>query len=129
MWSGAPEAPHAAQRGLELDCETPRIEKRRSQRALAQRIVSLWRSEFRNLLAGCLRRNALTFEQVCAIQAEGERIVYDGHEVASEDILMAVRDSRCSAYDCEYVALALALESPLVTADKALLRAFPAVAV
>ena len=30
----------------------------------------LWRSEFRNILAGYLRRRMLTFDQVCEIQKE-----------------------------------------------------------
>ena len=37
--------------------------------------------------------------------------------------------SHCSAYDCEFVALALELEVPLVTADRQLLRSFPRIAV
>jgi predicted nucleic acid-binding protein len=36
-----------------------------------------------------------------------------------------VRDSDCSAYDCEFVALALKLETKLLTMDKKLLRVFP----
>ena len=40
-----------------------------------------------------------------------------------------VRDSDCSAYDCEFVALALKLNMQLVTMNKKLLRAFPKCAV
>jgi predicted nucleic acid-binding protein len=36
-----------------------------------------------------------------------------------------VRDSDCSAYDCEFVALAVQLEIKLVTMDKKLLKSFP----
>lgn len=89
----------------------------------------LWRSEFRNILAGYLRRGDLTYGAVLAIQAEAEALVAGAeHEVRSRDVLELVRDSDCSAYDCEFVALAKALDVKLVTADKKLLRAFPDVA-
>lgn len=35
----------------------------------------LWRSEFRNILAGYLRRRSLTFEQAYAIQVEAEALL------------------------------------------------------
>lgn len=44
-------------------------------------------------------------------------------------VLELVRASDCSAYDCEFVALAAQLDTRLVTMDKKLLRAFPARAV
>ena len=44
-------------------------------------------------------------------------------------MLELVRDSDCSAYDCEFIALALQLGTKLITMDKKLLRAFPACAV
>lgn len=40
-------------------------------------------------------------------------------------MLELVRDSDCSAYDCEFVALAVKLDTKLVTVDKKLLKAFP----
>ena len=86
----------------------------------------LWRSEFRNILAGYLRRKSLSFEQAVAIQSEAEGLLRDAEfEVDSGAVLELVRGSNCSAYDCEFVALAASLEVPLVTMDAKLLRAFP----
>ena len=86
----------------------------------------LWRSEFRNVLAGYLRRKALTFEQACGLQREAESLLAGCEfEVDSLGVLELVRDSDCSAYDCEFIALAMQLDTRLVTMDKKLLRAFP----
>jgi hypothetical protein len=48
--------------------------------------------------------------------------------VASEQVLQLAHSSRCSAYDCEFVAAAQQLGVPLVTEDRAVLVAFPDVA-
>lgn len=86
----------------------------------------LWRSEFRDILAGYLRRKALTFRQACALQSEAESLPAGAeHEVDARAVLELVRESDCSAYDCEFVALAAKLDTKLVTMDKKLLRAFP----
>ncbi|MEI8325490.1 MAG: type II toxin-antitoxin system VapC family toxin [Betaproteobacteria bacterium] len=86
----------------------------------------LWRSEFRNILAGFMRRRTLTFDQARAIQAEAESLLAGSeYEVESVRVLELVRDSDCSAYDCEFVALAMQLNTQLVTMDAKLLRAFP----
>lgn len=86
----------------------------------------LWRSEFRNILAGYLRRNVLSFEQANSLQSEAESLL-EGleFEVDSRTVLELVRDSDCSAYDCEFVALAIQLDTQVATLDKKLLRAFP----
>lgn len=90
----------------------------------------LWRSEFRNILAGYLRRKSLSFEQAVALQAEAEHLLagYE-YEIDSRSVLELVQSSDCSAYDCEFVALAAALGTRLVTMDKKLLKAFPGRAV
>ncbi|MGE4240473.1 type II toxin-antitoxin system VapC family toxin [Ramlibacter sp.] len=86
----------------------------------------LWRSEFRNILAGYLRRDTLDFGQACRLQAEAEDLLSGSEfDVDSELVLRLVRNSDCSAYDCEFVALAMKLDTKLITADKKLLRAFP----
>jgi predicted nucleic acid-binding protein len=81
------------------------------------------------VLAGGLRRNLLTFENALAFAAEAEALLAGNeHEVSSQQVLQLVRDSDCSAYDCEFVALAKALGVPLVTMDTKLLKAFPKLA-
>lgn len=89
----------------------------------------LWRSEFRNVLAGALRRSFLSFDQARESASEAEALMAGNeHEVGTQQVLELVRDSGCSAYDCEFVALAQTLSVPLVTMDSQLLKAFPKVA-
>lgn len=86
----------------------------------------LWRSEFRNVLAGYLRRGQLDAGAVsrCLDGAESQ---LSGHEylVPSALVMGKVAESTCSAYDCEYVALADDLDTRLVTSDRQVLHAFP----
>lgn len=90
----------------------------------------LWRSEFRNILAGYLRRKTITFECAYSIQIEAMNLMSGAEfEVDSRAVLELVRDSDCSAYDCEFIALAMQLKCKLVTMDGKLLRAFPVHAV
>lgn len=100
------------------------------KRDSAWAVPVLWRSEFRNILAGYLRRDQMTHEQALALMAEAEALVagYE-YEVASRDVIGLVQDSDCSAYDCEFVALAQSLGVALVTADAQILKAFPRTAV
>lgn len=86
----------------------------------------LWRSEFRNILAGYLRRGTVTLAQAAAMQREAEGLLAGcEYEIDSLSVLELVRDSECSAYDCEFIALAMKLKTKLVTLDGKLLRAFP----
>lgn len=90
----------------------------------------LWRSEFRNILAGYLRRRLLGFDAACALQGEAEsQLAGCEYDVDSLQVLRLVRESECSAYDCEFVALAQALGTSLITMDQKLARNFPDVVV
>jgi predicted nucleic acid-binding protein len=91
---------------------------------------TLWRSEFRNILAGYIRRKDITFDAAYVMMREAEALL-SGNEFEADSlrVLELVRDSVCSAYDCEFVAVAMKLDVPLVTMDKALLRGFPKLAV
>ena len=90
----------------------------------------LWRSEFRNSLAGLARQGDVLLEEAIRLTEEAERWM-EGREytVRSTQVLQLAERSHCSAYDCEYVALAMDLRVPLVTADKQILRGFPSVAI
>lgn len=73
-----------------------------------------------------MRRNDISFEQAVSLQAEAKSLLAGGeYEVESRAVLELVRDSDCSAYDCEFIALAMKLDTKLFTMDKKLLRAFP----
>lgn len=90
----------------------------------------LWRSELRNVIVGYMRRGQLSLEEASALLIEAEDVMRD-HEfsVDSHSVLELAEQSHCSAYDCEYVALAKQLGVKLVTMDRDMLRAFPDVAV
>lgn len=89
----------------------------------------LWRSELRNVLSGYLRRGQLERQQVLMLQGQAESLL-QGREVQvdSTDVFRLVEASDCSAYDCEFVAAALALQTRLITSDRQLLSAFPEIA-
>jgi len=86
----------------------------------------LWRSEFRSVLSGYLRRGLLD-DSAVARCLQGAESQLNGHEylIPSSLVMEKVVRSSCSAYDCEYVALADDLKATLVTSDKLILDQFP----
>jgi predicted nucleic acid-binding protein len=86
----------------------------------------LWRSELRNVLTAYLRRGLLTRAQIVAILSIADQSLAEReHSIPDELVLDVVVSSGLTAYDAEFVALATALSVPLVTGDKAVLKAFP----
>lgn len=90
----------------------------------------LWRSEFRNVLAFYLRRNALTLENARQRMDAADRLLW-GREftVRSSTVFDCIAQSKRSAYDCEFVALAMDLGVCLVTTDGLLADEFPGAAI
>lgn len=85
----------------------------------------LWRSEFRNVLAGYLRKNLLTIDEAMRLTiAAEEQLSNNEYLVPSAKVMDLVSSSGCSAYDCEYVALAKDFNINLVTSDKKILKKF-----
>lgn len=86
----------------------------------------LWRSEMRSILTGYLRDGSLSHAQVSQVMETVEAALGKSeHLIHSRSVFDLAQKSRLSAYDCEFVVLATALSVPLVTADKAVLNAFP----
>lgn len=90
----------------------------------------LWRSEFRNVLALYIRKKSLTVGQAIQIFDRADALL-DGREytLSSRSVLELVARSNCSAYDCEFVALAQDLGVSMVTVDKRIPAQFPDVAI
>ena len=90
----------------------------------------LWRSELRNVLARYIRNQMLSLEEALQIMAEAINLMEDReYEVSSFQVLELTVASTCSAYDCEFIALAKDLNIPLVTVDQQILAQFPGAAV
>src|SRR5699024_8574905 len=89
----------------------------------------LWRSEFRNVLALYVRKSIIDLNTAIAMQAQAESQLADNeYAISSMDVLTLAAESGCSAYDCEFVALAKSLNLKLITGDKKLIQAFPEIA-
>lgn len=89
----------------------------------------LWRSEFRNVLSLYFRKNILELTSIWQILEEAEHFMNDNEfEVNSTQIMSLVTESSCSAYDCEFVALAEDFNIKLITFDKKIIKEFSNIA-
>jgi len=90
----------------------------------------LWRSEFRSVLAMYIRKGKLTPEKAMEFMTEAEILMQgEEYQVDSGRIIKLIGSSKCSAYDCEFVALAQNLDVPLITSDKQIINEFPETAI
>ena len=88
----------------------------------------LWRSEFRNLLLLYIRQEIFDLDHAIGLLEQAEEIMLEReHTISSVEVMKLATSSGCSAYDCEFVALAQDLGVPLVTSE--VLTAFPEIAV
>jgi predicted nucleic acid-binding protein len=90
----------------------------------------LWRSEFRNIVALAIRKKAITIDVAQEIMRKAEATFeHSEFAVSSDAVLRLAARSNCTAYDCEFVALADAERVQLVTADRQILQEFPELAI
>jgi len=81
----------------------------------------LWRSEFRNILALYVRRGLMDLNDAYGTMEQAERLMRGQEfEIVSARVLRLAATSGCSAYDCEFVALAQDLGLTMVTSDRIL---------
>jgi len=86
----------------------------------------LWKSEFRNVLLMYIRKGFLKQKDALLLMREAENLMLGNeYEILSENVFDLAVNSSCSAYDCEFVALAKKLDLKLYTSDKKILSEFP----
>ncbi len=89
-------------------------------------VPRLWRSELRNVLANYLRAKQMDLAEAALVYQRAEELVgSEEYEVETAHVLRLCAESKCSAYDCEYIALAEFLDVKLITKDAKLAKAFP----
>ncbi len=86
----------------------------------------LWRSEFCNVLTVFLRKSILDKHIIQGRMREALAFM-QGREFETDyvRVIELANGSKCSAYDCEFVALAQELGCFLVTSDRQLQAQFP----
>jgi predicted nucleic acid-binding protein len=90
----------------------------------------LWRSELTNVLVTGVRNGWLDLSQASeALDTALELIGDNQFAVPADEVLKLAAGSGCTGYDCEFALLARDLQVRLVTLDRALLEAFPELAV
>jgi predicted nucleic acid-binding protein len=87
--------------------------------------TSLWEYEFSNILAMPLRNEAWNVQQAVNALRDARKFLARVMEPSTETVFEIVRRHKITAYDAQYVALAIELNVPLVTEDKELLKKFP----
>jgi predicted nucleic acid-binding protein len=103
------------------------------QTSVAQKVLAkdsqwivppLWQSEFRNVLAAYIRRG-MTLSGSKQLMEDALQMLEKRQILPSyEKVLELIAESDCTAYDCEFIALARQLNIQLVTADKQLFDRF-----
>lgn len=90
----------------------------------------LWKSEFRNVLALYFRKEIYDLPTILQIMEQAESLMLSKEfQINSTQVLSLMKDSTCSAYDCEFVALADDIGVPLLTFDQKILSEFPSLAI
>ena len=90
------------------------------------RVPTLWRHELLNVLAAYVRSGGATADDAVAIWRQSIALLGSEEEQPSmEQALLLAAEHQISAYDAQYVALALTHRLPLVSEDRELQRKFP----
>jgi len=89
----------------------------------------LWQSEVRSIVTKYFRFKNMPLEKSQQIMNEAHDLMIE-HErfVSSNVVLELMASSKCTSYDCEYVALAKEMNLTLITFDKEVVRDFPQIA-
>jgi predicted nucleic acid-binding protein len=90
----------------------------------------LWRYEFQNILATAIKTRQITSEQALNIwQSVFSILIENESEPSAAGVIELVAHYGITAYDGQFIALAMEMGVPCVTEDKELQGKFPGIAV
>lgn len=89
----------------------------------------LWQSEFLSVLALYLRKGMLTADRASQVLREAHLLLQMEYRSDPARTLELITQSRCSSYDCEFVALARDLGVRMLTEDRQILEQFSETAI
>jgi len=111
---------------IRMDRERASLAKDTRERDADWVAPRLWHSEFRNVLRSYMAGDYMTLNEALEYARLAEEDLQENtHPVPTRRVLELVAETGHSAYDCEYVALAQALNVPLVTGDETVAEQFP----
>jgi len=94
------------------------------------RLPELWQHEYLNILATYAKQGGLPVKTAQRLWREGVRLLAPAARPADMSLSLELAvEYGVSAYDAQFIALAVSLGVPCITEDRRLLRAFPDVAV
>jgi len=90
----------------------------------------LWRYEFQNILASAIRAKQIKPEQALDIWEKVSKILVENEcEPSASKVIDLVAQYGITAYDGQFIALALEMGIPCVTEDRELQEKFPGIAI
>jgi predicted nucleic acid-binding protein len=93
-------------------------------------VPPIWRSEFIDVAAAYFRKGIISYDQALEAVSQAAKILEDAE--MEPDILITmsmIKNSKCTPYDCQFVALAFQMNVRLLTLDPQILIEFPAIAI
>jgi predicted nucleic acid-binding protein len=89
-------------------------------------VPGLWRYEFLNILTTYVRSGGVTPEAALEVWEQAAALLTGAEEDPQpEQVLLLAAEHHVSAYDAQYVALAVSRKLRLLSEDRALQRKFP----
>jgi predicted nucleic acid-binding protein len=90
----------------------------------------LWRYEFQNILASAIKAKQIKPEQALNIWERVSNILIENeYEPSASKVIDLVAQYGITAYDGQFIAVALEMEIPCVTEDQELQEKFPGIAI
>jgi len=90
----------------------------------------LWRYEFQNILATAIKAKQITGEQALDIWEKVSKILAENEcEPSASKVIKLVAQYEITAYDGQFIAVALEMGVPCLTEDRELREKFPGIAI